>query len=135
MFVCESYLFFASCTCWVMEKRNRQSIIRVVRYECDEYFKLWIWVKRFHDIEISKNAYKYQKLWVWFDSNHLFDYSLLIANVYKPKKNFKILRLQKANRILLLLKPWLNVYNLTTGRTFNTTTLALKLFILNRYIT
>ena len=43
-FVCDLYLFCASCICWVMWRVEINNIIHVVKY--DEYFKLWIWLER-----------------------------------------------------------------------------------------
>ena len=40
----KSYLFCDSCKCWVMESRNQQ-YHKYVKYEYDEYFKLWIGVE------------------------------------------------------------------------------------------
>ena len=44
VFVCESYLFCASCIYTYVELRRIEinNIIRVVKYEYDEYFKRWI---------------------------------------------------------------------------------------------
>ena len=40
VFVCDSYLFCDSCVCELWRVETNNNIIRVVRYEYDEYFKL-----------------------------------------------------------------------------------------------
>ena len=77
--VTANYLSIYLCAeLWRVEINN--NIIRVVKYEYGEYYKLWIWVEGFHDIKISMNAYL--ELWVWFDSTHLSAYSLLISGTH-----------------------------------------------------
>ena len=68
------------------------NIMRTVKYENDEYFKLWIWVDS-----------RYQKLRVWFDSTHFF--WILIADLWCWPQNSFRWHVRCFNLFKILFKP------------------------------
>ena len=76
---------------WRVEINN---IMRIVKYEYDKYFKLWIWIVWVWYYS-KYECVKYQKLWVWLYSSFL----ILVGDLWYVH-NIKFLILQLILKIL-----------------------------------